>query len=301
MKKNYKILVTGVAGFIGSKVCEELQRKKYSIIGVDNLSSGKKKNIPKNIIFFKFDLSNYQNYKKLPKCKYILHLAGQSSGDISFDDPVADLKKNTQSTLNLIKFGIKSKTKKIIYASSMSVYGDLKKKRYDENLEPKPKSCYGISKLASENYLKVFSKKLNYINFRMFNVYGPGQDLSNIRQGMVSIYLAQALKNKKIIVKGSLNRIRDFIYIDDVVKIWVKSLNNNISNQTINLSSGKPTSVKKLLSEIRLLIPGTKIIKASATRGDQFRAVGNSRKLNKIFKYKFTPLRIGLRKFLKSI
>ena len=301
MKKNYKILVTGVAGFIGSKVCEELQRKKYSIIGVDNLSSGKKKNIPKNIIFFKFDLSNYQNYKKLPKCKYILHLAGQSSGDISFDNPVADLKKNTQSTLNLIKFGIKSKTKKIIYASSMSVYGDLKKKRYDENLEPKPKSCYGISKLASENYLKVFSKKLNYINFRMFNVYGPGQDLSNIRQGMVSIYLAQALKNKKIIVKGSLNRIRDFIYIDDVVKIWVKSLNNNISNQTINLSSGKPTSVKKLLSEIRLLIPGTKIIKASATRGDQFRAVGNSRKLNKIFKYKFTPLRIGLRKFLKSI
>jgi len=301
MKKNYKILVTGVAGFIGSKVCEELQRKKYSIIGVDNLSSGKKKNIPKNIIFFKFDLSNYQNYKKLPKCKYILHLAGQSSGDISFDDPVADLKKNTQSTLNLIKFGIKSKTKKIIYASSMSVYGDLKKNKYDENLEPKPKSCYGISKLASENYLKVFSKKLNYINFRMFNVYGPGQDLSNLRQGMVSIYLAQALKNKKIIVKGSLNRIRDFIYIDDVVKIWVKSLNNNISNQTINLSSGKPTSVKKLLSEIRLLIPGTKIIKASATRGDQFRAVGNSRKLNKIFKYKFTPLRIGLRKFLKSI
>ena len=301
MKKNYKILVTGVAGFIGSKVCEELQRKKYSIIGVDNLSSGKKKNIPKNIIFFKFDLSNYQNYKKLPKCKYILHLAGQSSGDISFDNPVADLKKNTQSTLNLIKFGIKSKTKKIIYASSMSVYGDLKKKRYDENLEPKPKSCYGISKIASENYLKVFSKKLNYINFRMFNVYGPGQDLSNLRQGMVSIYLAQALKNKKIIVKGSLNRIRDFIYIDDVVKIWVKSLNNNISNQTINLSSGKPTSVKKLLSEIRLLIPGSQIIKASATRGDQFRAVGNSRKLNKIFKYKFTPLRIGLRKFLKSI
>ena len=183
----------------------------------------------------------------------------------------------------------------------MSVYGDLKKNKYDENLEPKPKSCYGISKLASENYLKVFSKKLNYINFRMFNVYGPGQDLSNIRQGMVSIYLAQALKNKKIIVKGSLNRIRDFIYIDDVVKIWVKSLNNNISNQTINLSSGKPTSVKKLLSEIRLLIPGSQIIKASATRGDQFRAVGNSRKLNKIFKYKFTPLRTGLRKFLKSI
>ena len=112
----------------------------------------------------------------------------------------------------------------------------------------------------------------------MFNVYGPGQDLNNLRQGMVSIYLAQALKNKKIIVKGSLNRIRDFIYIDDVVNlIWVKSLNDNIYNQTINLSSGEPTSVKKLLSEIRLLIPGTKVIKATSTRGDQYRAVGNSK------------------------
>ncbi|MDC0914947.1 NAD-dependent epimerase/dehydratase family protein [Candidatus Pelagibacter sp.] len=301
MKKKYKILVTGVAGFIGSKVCKELQRNKYSIVGVDDLSSGKKKNIPKNITFFKFDLSNYQNYKKLPKCKYILHLAGQSSGDISFDNPIEDLKKNTQSTLNLIKFGIKSKTKKIIYASSMSVYGDLKKNKYDEKLETKPKSCYGNSKLASENYLKIFSKKINYVILRMFNVYGPGQDLSNLRQGMVSIYLAQALKNKKIIVKGSLNRIRDFIYINDVVKIWVKSLNNNIYNQTINLSSGDPTSVKKLLSEIRLLIPGTKIIKATSTRGDQYRAVGNNKKLKKIFKHKFTPLRIGLSNFLKSI
>ena len=135
----------------------------------------------------------------------------------------------------------------------------------------------------------------------MFNVYGPGQDLSNLRQGMVSIYLAQALKNKKIIVKGSLNRIRDFIYIDDVVKIWVKSLNNNIYNQTINLSSGEPTSVKKLLNAIRLLIPGTEIIKTTSTRGDQYRAVGNSKKLNKIFNHKFTPLRSGLSKFLNSI
>ena len=301
MKKNSKILVTGVAGFIGSKVCEELQRNKFSVIGVDDLSSGKKKNIPKNITFYNFDLSNYQNYKKLPKCKYILHLAGQSSGDISFDNPVEDLKKNTQSTLNLIRFGIKSKTKKIVYASSMSVYGDLDKNKYDENMQSQPKSCYGVSKLASENYLKIFSKKINYINFRMFNVYGPGQDLSNLRQGMVSIFLAQALKNKKIKVRGSLNRIRDFIYIDDVVKIWVKSLNSNIYNQTINLSSGEPTSVKKLLNEIKLLLPGTKIIKASSTRGDQFRAVGNAKKLNKIFKHKFTSLRIGLNKFLKSI
>ena len=301
MSKKLKILVTGVAGFIGSQICKELVKKKYSVIGVDDLSSGLKKNIPKNIKFFNFDLSNFKNYKKLPICDYILHLAGQSSGDISFDDPVEDLKKNTQSTLNLIKFGINSKSKKIIYASSMSVYGDLNKKKYSENLTAQPKSCYGISKLTSESYLKIFSKKLNFLTFRMFNVYGPGQDLSNLRQGMVSIYLAQASKNKKIKVKGSLKRIRDFVYIDDVVDIWIKSINKNIKNETINLSTGKPTTVKKVLELIKILIPKTKIIMTGSTRGDQFRSVGDSKKLKKIFKYKFTPLKIGLSKFFKSI
>jgi UDP-glucose 4-epimerase len=301
MKNNHRILITGVAGFIGSKICRELLKYDYSIIGIDDLSSGKKKNIPKNITFFKFDLSNYKNFNRVPKCKYILHLAGQSSGDMSFDDPVADLKKNTQSTLNLIKFGISSNAKRIIYASSMSIYGDLNNVKYNENLIPSPKSCYGISKLASENYLKVFSKKLNYIIFRMFNIYGPGQDLSNLRQGMVSIYLAQALKNKKIRVKGSLERVRDFVYIDDVVKIWVKAINKNIVNQTINICLGNPITVKKLLREIQLLIPQTKIIKESSTRGDQIRSVGDSKKLKKNFKLKFTNLKTGLSQFIKSI
>ena len=255
----------------------------------------------KKIKFFKFDLSKYDNFKKIPKCDFILHLAGQSSGDISFDDPVKDLQKNTQSTINLIKFGIRSNTKKIIYASSMSVYGDLKKKKYTENLNTDPKSCYGISKLASEYYLKIFSKKINYLIFRMFNIYGPGQDLSNLRQGMVSIYLAQAIKNKKIKVKGSLNRIRDFVYIDDVVDIWIKALHKNIKNETINISTGIPVSVKELLVSIKTLIPKVKIIQASSTRGDQYRSVGDSKKLKKIFNHKFIPLKKGLNKFIKSI
>jgi UDP-glucose 4-epimerase len=301
MKKKDRILITGVAGFIGSEICKKLLSQNFTIIGVDDLSTGIKTKVPSKIKFFKFDLSNYKNFKKLPKCDYILHLAGQSSGDVSFDDPVGDLNKNTTSTLNLIKYGITCKAKKIIYASSMSVYGDLKNKKYNENLETIPKSCYGVSKLASENYLKIFSKKLNYITFRMFNVYGPGQDLKNLRQGMVSIYLAQAIKRKKIIVKGSLNRTRDFVYIDDVVDIWIKSIYKNIKNETINLSTGRDTSVKKLLILIKKLIPGTKIVKNNSTRGDQKNSVGDSKKLVKIFRHSFTPLEIGLKNFFKSV
>ncbi len=301
MKKKTKILVTGVAGFIASKICKKLIKKNYIVYGVDDLSTGNQKNIPQKVKFYKFDLSNYNNFKILPKCDYIFHLAGQSSGDISFDDPVLDIKKNTISTINLINYGIKSKTKKIIYASSMSIYGDYKIPKYSENLIPDPKSCYGVSKYMSENYLKIFSKKIDYVIFRMFNVYGPGQDLKNLRQGMVSIYLAQALRNKKIVVRGSLNRVRDFIYIDDVVDVWVKSLSKNIKNETFNLSTGKATSVKNLLNYIIKLIPGTVILKRNSTRGDQLKSVGNIKKLNRIFKKNFLPIQDGLKLFVKSI
>ena len=112
MKKKDRILITGVAGFIGSEICKKLLSQNFTIIGVDDLSTGIKTKVPSKIKFFKFDLSNYKNFKKLPKCDYILHLAGQSSGDVSFDDPVGDLNKNTISTLNLIKYGITCKAKK---------------------------------------------------------------------------------------------------------------------------------------------------------------------------------------------
>ena len=111
MKKKDRILITGVAGFIGSEICKKLLSKNFIVFGVDDLSTGKNQ-VPRKIKFFKFDLSDYKNFKKLPKCDYILHLAGQSSGDVSFDDPVGNIKKNTISTLNLIKYGIKCKAKK---------------------------------------------------------------------------------------------------------------------------------------------------------------------------------------------
>ena len=91
----------------------------------------------------------------------------------------------------------------------MSVYGNSLNKKFDENSKINPISCYGVSKIASEKYIKVFSKKLPYVIFRMFNVYGSGQNMKDLRQGMVSIYLSQALSSNKILVKGSLDRKRD--------------------------------------------------------------------------------------------
>ena len=92
----------------------------------------------------------------------------------------------------------------------------------NENLNTDPKTCYGISKLASEHYLKIYNEGLSYLIFRIFNVYGPSQKLNNLKQGMIRIYMTQLIKNNEILVKGSPDRYRDFIYIDDLINLFIK-------------------------------------------------------------------------------
>lgn len=266
-----KILITGVAGFIGANVARRFLAEGYRVIGVDDLSSGKMENVPLEVDFINGDLALKETIGRIPvKCEKILHLAGQSSGEISFDDPVADIKKNTLSTLNLIQYGVQNGSERIVYASSMSVYGAVPDAPINEYHQPQPLSCYGVGKLAAEGYLKVYQDKLPFVALRMFNVYGPGQDMGNLRQGMVSIYLAQALTTGRIEVKGSTNRFRDFIYIDDVVEAWWRSaMSLSARNKTLNLGTGCRTTVAELLEKICACVSGAKFFVQGSTPGDQ--------------------------------
>lgn len=295
-----KVMVTGVAGFIGSHVAKNFLTKGYHVIGVDDLSSGNISNIPDDVEFINADLSEKAFLNLIPpKIELILHLAGQSSGEISFDDPIADLKKNTNSTLNLINYGILNKSERLVYASSMSVYGSVQDTPINEDFSCAPLSCYGVGKLAAESYLRIYQNKLPSVALRMFNVYGPGQDLSNLRQGMISVYLAQALKNKKIIVKGSENRFRDFIYIEDVVESWfLASKSDQAIGQVLNIGTGVKTTVKNVLELICKEIPGTEILIAEGTPGDQSGIYADNFKMKHCLqKDSFVPLEIGLKKF----
>ena len=294
------ILITGVAGFIGSNVARRFLDEGYRVVGVDDLSSGFKEQIPKGVDFIEGDLSNKNIINSLPKDSYkILHIAGQSSGEKSFQNPHRDLEKNTFSTLNLIDYGIKYNAERFIYASSMSVYGSVPDYPVKENLNPAPLSCYGVSKFSSEQYLNIFNKKLPSISLRMFNVYGPGQDLQNLSQGMVSIYLSMALNDSKILIKGSLNRFRDFIYIDDVVEAWYKAtFSNNALNQIFNIGTGVRTTVHQLVDRIVEIIPSTTFSSTTSTLGDQFGIYANVEKAKQVLGIKnFTSLNEGLNKF----
>jgi UDP-glucose 4-epimerase len=266
-----RVLITGVGGFIGAHVARRFVGNGYEVVGVDDFSSGFIRNVPAGVELVELDLAHRDAVARLPGgCQLILHLAGQSSGEISFDNPVADLKKNTVSTLNLIRYGMDNGARRIVYASSMSVYGAVPDGPISEARIPSPLSCYGVGKLAAEGYLHVYRTRLPFVAMRMFNVYGPGQDLGNLRQGMVSIYLAQALARGSIEVKGSTERFRDFIYIDDVVEAWWRAATAvGTENRILNLGTGCRTTVGELLTAVCDQVPGSTYYCNGTTPGDQ--------------------------------
>jgi len=299
-------LVTGGAGFIGSCLTKRLVQNGNKVTIIDNLSTGFESNIPNNVDFIQGDCQDKKIYKGLnKKFDAIYHLAGQSSGEISFDDPIYDLQTNTQSTLLLLKYSLDTGCNRFLYASSMSVYGDHPDFPIEENMICKPKSFYGVGKVASEYYMNIY-QKLGIIttSLRMFNVYGPGQNMDNLRQGMVSIFLAMAMNNKHIVVKGNSDRFRDFIYIDDIIDALIISENNpNAFNKVFNLATGIKTTVDTLLNNLKELLPYDVSIEIKGnTPGDQFGIYGDIEEIKKALDWnpKYS-LELGLKEMIKVL
>lgn len=248
-----KILITGGAGFIGSHLARRFLSEGYEVTILDNLSTGSSTNIPEQAEFLEFDLARNEDYSTIFRTSFkaVLHLAAQSSGEISNENPEHDLIVNTISTLRLLSWCKKKGIPRFMYASSMAVYGNPENNPVSEKQICRPLSFYGISKLASEQYVQHYSAEgMNTTSFRMFSVYGPGQNLENMKQGMVSIFLAYLLNGKEILVKGSGNRFRDYTYIDDVVDVWYSSLDNPVTfGKIYNLATGKKTLVRELVEK----------------------------------------------------
>ena len=303
-------LVTGGAGFIGSAIARQLIKDGNEVYIIDNLKTGYLDNIPNRAIFINGDFSRDETIKKLENRKFdaIFHIGGQSSGEISFEEPEYDLNTNTLSTLKLLQYSVKTGCKKFIYASTMSIYGeDRDKEQFSEDDTTNPKSFYAVGKLASEKYMDIFSKEfgIDFVSLRYFNVYGVGQNLENLKQGMVSIYLKQFFDSsfKSVEVKGSLDRFRDLIYINDVVDITITSAHDSrFYNQIINIGTGVKTTVREILDLIKLYTDSKKeIIVTYGTKGDQFGIYADNSKLKSIYKRELTPFSIGLKKMIDWI
>ena len=281
-----KYLVTGVAGFIGAAVAKRLLDDDHEVVGIDNLSTGYLSHVPVGVHFYEISIHDIEVLKILQNHNFeaIFHIAGQSGGELSYADPIYDLQSNAQSTLLLLKYASESQCKKIIYASTVSVYGEPEIcLNIPETEVLNPKSFYGVGKLASENYLRIYARQfgIDTIALRLFNVYGPGQNLNNLQQGITSIYLSQAVRGRHIHIKGSKDRFRDLIYIDDATEAFMTVLDDKFRGfNAYNVSTGTKTIVEDIIEAIRLNLPFEISVKyEGATPGDVFGYTGNPDKL----------------------
>lgn len=271
-----RILVTGGAGFIGSHLSHRFVAQGHQVVVADDLSTGFRNNVPAKAEFIKLDLSRESSVEQLPPGAYdaVCHLAGQSSGEKSFDDPLYDLDANARSTLLLTRWALRNRVPTFLYASSMGVYGQVARPPASESVVPQPISFYGASKRSAELILKVAAGQgLRTVSFRMFSIYGPGQNMNNMKQGMVSIYLAYMLKQEPVQVKGPLERVRDHLNVADAVSAWELALHKPVSG-IFNLGSGVGTKVGVLLDELLSACGLDKktypVQELPGTAGDQF-------------------------------
>ena len=306
-----KILVTGGAGFIGAHLVKRLIDLKHDVLSVDSMQTiGGIPYIHPKSRFIKGNILESKTLKKIKNWKpeIIYHIAAQSGGESAYDNPKNDYLSNGYGTYLICLLAKEIKIKKFIYTSSVAVYGSNMQKKIFENTKINPDSIYGVSKYVGEMFIRQILKKtkIQTLIFRVFNTYGPGEDLNFLKKGMVSIYSSYLWRNKPILVKGSLNRFRNYQYIDDIINILVLSLKNKSlkKNEIINLSTAKAVTVKNLLKIIFKINnkKNHKIKETTGTPGDSFGYDASNKYLKSKFKnYKFISLEKGLKLYFKWI
>ena len=234
---SYRITVTGGAGFIGGHLVKELTRRGYEVFSFDL------KNDPRQ------DITNYEAIRKHIEAwrpEVVFHLAANSRVDLSFKDPVMDFNVNALGTLNLLR-ALKGHPAKLIFTSTAHVYGEPQYLPIDEEHPICPKSPYAISKYAAERYCLTYGRRMGIqvVVMRLFNTYGPGQSLGFVIPDLIYKLMKDP---SKLLVRGTGNEVRDFIYVSDVVKALVKAMDHGENGECYNVGSGTGVSISKLVS-----------------------------------------------------
>lgn len=270
------ILVTGGAGFIGSHVVDLYVKNGYNVVVLDDLSSGKEKNINSGAKFIKLDIRDPHIDEVLHRyeIEVINHLAAQISVRNSVDDPLNDADINIKGIINILEATKKHRVKKFIFSSSGgAVYGEADVMPTDENYSPKPLSPYGIAKFAAEKYLYYYHKNfgLNYTALRYSNVFGPRQDPHG-EAGVVAIFSKKMLADEIPVVNGDGKQTRDYVFVLDVASANLTALNTDFCGE-INIGTGIETDVNKLGELIKKEIGYKReIAHGEAKLGEQMRS-----------------------------
>ena len=293
-----KILVTGGEGFIGKHLVNRLKEMGHDVITMDQTPGAD----------YEMDICNIKDFEQVPYVDVIYHLAAQSFGRGSLMDPHKDLDWNAKGTLNVCLFAKDRRVGKIIYTSTMAVYGDRDLAK--ETDEVNPLSAYACSKLYGEHCVRRFREYgIDHTIFRVFNTYGPGQDLSNPFKGVVNAFIQQVKRGNKINVTGSLERYRDLTYVDDMVEALLVGLQDDVVNETINVCTSIKTTIKELIDTVieaahtSHAIPKDKFIieNVGGHAGDSFGSTGCNDKLTALGWEPKVSLTEGIDKLWRSI
>ncbi len=294
------ILVTGGEGFIGKKLVNKLTKEGHKVTSLDLKSTA---DIVADLSDENFDFNCISNID------YIFHLAAQPGGYFSLNNSYIDGKWNCLGTINVIKLAQKLKVKKLIYTSSMAIYGN--QKLSSENLlgknQPKAISFYGVSKFTGELYTKLIYEHsgIPYTIFRLFATYGSGQDLENEHQGILSIYLNQALNDKKsatIKITGNKNRVRELVHVDDVIEALMLSFDTKTDNNIYNVSNPEQLTPEIIINEIsKALKKPLRIKELEGYKGDQTYITSKTHKLQNLGWTPKNDIKEGIKEFINNL
>jgi len=278
-----KVLVTGGAGFIGSHLVDRLIQEGHEVVVVDNLSTGKRRNLNRAARFFKLDIQSWRLERvfRNERPNVVMHLAAQMDVRKSVEDPVFDAQVNVLGTLNVLQQAVRHGVRKVVFSSSGgAIYGEQETYPAPESHVTRPLSPYGISKLCGEQYLSYYQRVsgLQVVNLRYANVYGPRQDPDG-EAGVVAIFIQKLLNNEQAIVNGNGRQTRDFVYVEDVVEANLAVMGQETQG-TYNVGTGEETSINDVL---RILVGHTnstcKELHGPAKHGEQVRSVIDASKI----------------------
>jgi len=311
-----KILVTGGAGFIGSNLTEALLKKGCVVRVLDNFSTGK----GENLIFAKkypsleiiegdiCDLNACQ--KAVRKVDYVFHQAALPSVQRSIEDPEASNAINVGGTLNILLAARDERVKRVIYASSSSIYGDTPTLPKHEEMNPCPLSPYALQKYVGEQYCRLFHRLygLDTISLRYFNIFGPKQDPNSLYSAVIPKFIEALIHDRRPTIFGDGKQSRDFTYIDNVVRANLLAMSaRRLHGEAVNVACGKRTSLNRLLNILKEILGSAQSpIYEEPRKGDVRHSLADIRKAKEVINYApILDIEVGLKKtvefFKKSL
>lgn len=252
-----KAVVTGGAGFIGSHLVDALAASGAEVHVIDNLSAGSRARVHPSAALHVLDVRSPEARAAIAAAKpdVVFHLAAQADVQQSILSPDLDLSVNVQGTLNVLEACREARVRKLVFASTSGVYGDLERELTDEEDPAEPISYYGLSKLTAERYIRMYGgyHGLAFTILRYGNVFGPRQTAKG-EGGVIALFMQRLKEGATLFINGDGEQTRDFVYVSDVVRANLAAAGSG-DGLTLHVSTGRPTSINRLVERLRARSP----------------------------------------------